>query len=168
MYQDCQILSEPVKFPNGIYNENMEEELYRIFKSELFDSEFYYQNKPVYYRKLPLYKEKEEAFYHIIGGKDNPMINGYQQDIARAARIRWGKEIIINTPCQFTCSEGILVWENRHRTLLYHKKYSYLVILEEHKEYWIYITSYRIGDSYAKRKLLKQAHDYKNKKRLTT
>lgn len=167
MYRDCFILSEPIKFPDNIYTPDMEEKLYYIFKNELFGSIFVYQDKPVFYRRFPLYKEREEAFYHIIAGKDNPMITGYQQDIVRASRIRWGKEIICNTPCQLDCCEGIEVWEQNKRTKFYHKKYNYLVILEERKDYWLYITSYRLSDSYSRRKILKEAHEYKSKKRLT-
>lgn len=167
MYKDCAILSEPVKFPDNIYTQEMEEKLYSIFKNELFGSEFYYQKKPVIYRRLPLYKGKEESFFHIIAGKDNAMIKGFQQDITRASRIRWGKEIISNTPCELECCEGILVWESGKRTKLYHIKYNYLVIIEERKDYWLYITSYRIGDSYRRRKELKEAHEYKSKRRLT-
>ena len=167
MYNDCEILSEPVKFPNNIYTPEMEDELYSIFKNELFGSKFYYQQKPVIYRRMPLYKDKEEAFFHIIAGKDNAMTKGYQQDIVRASRIRWGKEIISSAPCVLECCDGILIWESRNRTKLFHQKCSYLVIIEERKDYWLYITSYRIGNSYRRKKELKEAHEYKSKRRLT-
>lgn len=165
MYKDCIILSEPVKFPDNIYTPAMEEELYSIFKNELFGSCFTYQNKPVIYRDLPMYQGKEEAFYHIIAGKDNAMIKGFQQDIVRASRIRWGKEIVSNTPCSLKCCNGILVWQKGNRTKFYHKKFSYLVVLEERTNYWSYVTSYRIGDSYGKRKILKEANDCNARKK---
>ncbi len=165
MYKECAILSEPIKFPNNIYTQHMEDILYNIFKTELYNSSFSYESKPVQYRREPLYHGKEESFFHIISGKNNPMIHEYQQDIQRAARIRWGKEIILNAPCSnLSCNDNcILIWKSNKRTKLFHKKYNYLVILEEREKYWLYVTSYRIGNSERKRDLIREYNTYKNR-----
>ena len=104
------------------------------------------------------------------------MLSDCQTDIDRVTRLRWGKEIIEHEPCVQSgkCCKGLLVWDyfdNRLRKIrrkIFHTKVNYLVILEERKDYWLYITSYRIGDTYRRRELLKEAHNNINKKRPAT
>lgn len=176
MYKECEWISEPIKIPDNIYTEEVEEALYKIFRDEIYDVDWYYKGKKVNMRRHPMYREKEEIFFHIISGKNNPMIDDCQTDIDRVARLRWGKEIIEHEPCknEGTCCKGILFWEykdnntNRTRTKLFHCKLNYLVILEERSDYWLYITSYRVSGTPRRREELKQAHDYINKKRLAT
>lgn len=176
MYNGCDWLSEPIKIPNNIYNEEVEEELYKIFLVELYNCDWYYRNKKVIMREQPKCRGKEESFFHIISGKDNPMLSECQTNIDRIARMRWGKEIIINEPCMKSCDccKGILVWENNRskskhiRTKLFHTKFNYLVIIEERKDYWLYITSYRVGNTHKRNEIMKEAHAYICKKRPAT
>ncbi len=178
MHNGCEWLSKPIKFPDNIYTEEVEEELYKVFIEEIYNCKWFYEGKKVSMRDVPFYKGKEESFFHIISGKDNPMLRDCQINIDRAARLRWGKEIIEHEPCKQSgnCCKGLLVWDhfdsivNKTRRKIFHSKVNYLVILEERKNYWLYITSYRIGDTYKRRKILKEAHDciYINKKRPAT
>ncbi len=166
MYNGCEWLSTPIKIPDNIYTEAVEEELYKIFFEEIYNCEWFYGSKKISMRKQPLYRGKEESFFHIISGKDNPMLSDCQTDIDRVTRLRWGKEIIEHEPCMQSgnCCKGLLVWDyfdNRIRKIrrkIFHPKVNYLVILEERKDYWLYITSYRIGDTYRRQELLKEAH----------
>lgn len=176
MHNGCEWLSKPIKIPDNIYTEAVEEELYKIFLKEIYNCEWYYKNKKVSMKEKPLYKGKEESFFHIIAGKDNPMLNDYQIDIDRAARLRWGKEIIEHEPCKKSgsCCNGLLAWGCFHnkakseRWKIFHPKVNYLVILEERKDYWLYITSYRIGNTHRRREILKEAYNNINKKRPAT
>lgn len=171
MYHNCEWLSKPIKIPDNIYTEDVENELYKIFYNEIYNCEWYYKSKKVSMRRHPKYRDKEEIFFHIISGKYNPMLSDWQIDIDRVARLRWGKEIIEHEPCpqEGKCCKGILAWEcfnhktNTVRTKLFHQGVNYLVILEERPDYWLYITSYRISNTYQRRELLKEAHKYKKR-----
>lgn len=170
MYKGCKLLPELIKIPYPIESEEAENMLYDLYKKNLYDADWYYKNKSVVMRDLPKHNNKEESFFHIISDK-NILGSGsyYTINIERAKRMLWGKAIIENEPCPHQCCQGIYVWnfnyKNRIRTKIFHPKFNYLIILEERQNYWLYITSYRINNSYRRKDLI--AEYKKNKKRQT-
>lgn len=164
MYKDCVLLPELIQINFPIYTEEAENLLYDIFKKEIYDPIWYYQNKPVYIRKSPKYHDKEEAFFHIISNKNIHGQSYYTIDLDRAQRLLWGKAMIENEPCLNNCCKGLYVWSYTHnskngprtRRKIYHPKYWYLVILEEHRDKWKYITSYKVTSSQGRRKLISE------------
>lgn len=166
MYNGCSWLSEPLKLKGSVDDDDVIEELYKLYTAELRDSVFTFKGKVVKYRSNPPIKGKDEGFYHIISGyRGDPVIE------ERAKRLLWGKEILLHTPCPAIelekCCEGLWVWKtdknecSTERVHIFHPKVNYLVILEERPDYWVYITSYRIGDTHKRREL---KLEYKKKK----
>ena len=165
MYNNCNWLSEPLSVTDPINDDDVEK-LYRMYISELRDSEYTFRGKVVRYRSNPPYAGKDEGFFHIIAGYSCKPI-----DLIRARRLLWGKEIILNEKCGYLdiekCCEGIWVWKSdknesgKERVYLFHPKVNYIVILEEKSDHWLYITSYKITGT-NKRSELKL--EYKRKK----
>lgn len=168
MYKDCKLLPELIKITYPIESEETENMLYDLFRNNLYDVDWYYKDKIVFMREQPKYHDKEESFFHIISNKHISGSSYYTIDIERAKRMLWGKAIIENEPCPNQCCPGIYVWEINYgkikRTKLFHPKYNYLIILEERKEYWLYITSYRISNSYRRREIIAEYKKTKNAK----
>ena len=46
---------------------------------------------------------------------------------------------------------------------MYLKKYNYLVIIEERKEYWIFVTGYYVSGSHNRKELTKEYHECKKR-----
>lgn len=166
MYNGCSWLSEPLKLSGSVGNDDVIEELYQLYISELRDCVFTFKGKIVKYRSNPPFAGKDEGFFHIIAGYRCEPI-----EPIRARRLLWGKEIILNEKCRYLeiekCCEGIWVWKSdknelgKERVYLFHPKVNYIVILEEKPDHWLYITSYKISNSH-KRSELKL--EYKRKK----
>ena len=166
MFNGCSWLSEPLKLSGSVDNDDVIDELYQLYITELRDCKFTFRGKEVRFRSNPPIYGKDEGFYHIISGyRCDPVIE------ERARRLLWGKEILTHEPCPTIdigkCCEGLWVWKTdknecgKERVHIFHPKVSYLVIIEERPNYWVYITSYRIGNT-RKRSELKL--EYKKKK----
>lgn len=172
MNSDCQWLPKRILLPNNDYSKYKEYEdyLYGIFLSEIYGKIDDYKGKKVTMRRTPEIYERYESFYHIICDKIDK--DSWYPNLERASRLTWGKAIIQHNPClESSCNcSGLLSWDkiegsrSIHKILFKDKKY--LVILEERAEYWLYITSYYIEDSYRLRKLTKEYHDNKTKNAL--
>lgn len=165
MYKECSILPPLIDFDGWDKYSIFEDKIYKIFKEEIYIYDWYYKNKPIYLRKQPLYNGREESFYHIICKKQ--IINGkkeFQPTPERAQRILWCKSIVNNEPCKNCCCNGIGVWsetkivntKTKTQTVLYLKKYKYVIILEEQPSRWLFITSYYVDDLKKRKKLDKK------------
>ena len=53
MHNGCEWLSKPIKIPDNIYTEAVEEELYKIFFEEIYNCEWFYGSKKISMRKQP-------------------------------------------------------------------------------------------------------------------
>ena len=152
MYNGCSWLPEPLKLNGSVNDEDVENNLYELFLDNMKNGNIIYRGKLVRFRSNPKIYGKEEGFYHIIAGyKGKPIIE------ERARRLLWGKYILNNEPCQKVdidkCCEGLWIWKsskngpNKGRIHIFHPKVNYLVVIEERKEYWVYITSFRVGNT---------------------
>ena len=167
----CKWLPERILLPNNDFGKYKEYEnhLYDVFLSDIFNKVGCYKGKRVSMRKTPETFNRHESFYHIICDKRGDI---WYPNFERASRILWGKAIIEHNPCEENCCDcsGLLSWDkkegnrNIHKILFKDKKY--LVILEERQNYWIYITSYYIEDSYRLRKISKEYYEIKAKNAL--
>lgn len=129
-----------------------------MYITELRDCKFTFRGKEVKFRSNPPIQGKDEGFYHIIAG-----YKGYPVIEERAKRLLWGKDILTNIPCPTVdiekCCEGLWIWKTDkneisvERVSIFHPKVNYLVIIEERANYWVYITSYKIGNTYTRSQL---------------
>ncbi len=174
MSTECKWLPKRILLPDDDWANypQYEEDLYKIFLSEIYNKIGFYKEKIVKMRRVPERNNKYESFYHIICDKTKDKENMWYPNIERASRLTWGKAIIQHNPCQDSACDcsGLLSWNAVERGRLIHKilfkDKKYLVILEEREDYWLYITSYYIEDSQRLRKFTKEYHEYKTKNAL--
>ena len=173
MYKDCNILSPLLKLERPVFTDESENELYEKFCSEYKDSTIMYEELPVLIRNDPLYKNKEETFWHFISDTHQKgHIGEYIIDETRAKRLLWAKDLILNSPCEINPNihdcKGVLIWDihyNRtYRRKFLHTKYSQLLIIEKRNNYWLLITCHKL-DSFHKKEEINKYN--KCKKRLT-
>lgn len=174
MSTECKWLPKRILLPDddwANYSE-YEEDLYKVYLSEIYNKIGFYKGKIVQMRRNPEWHNKNESFYHIICDKTKDKDNIWYPNIERASRLTWGKAIIQHNPCQETACDcsGLLSWDmiedgkKKHKILF--KEMKYIVILEERKDYWLYITSFYIENSHRLRKYTKEYHEYKTKNAL--
>ncbi len=146
---------------NGNYFE-YEAAVYSQYEETYENKKFYYNGKPIYQKKIPLFKQKSCTFWHIIssGNKED----NRTPDLRRYERIRWPGFILEH--CISKCN-NILVWENKRggktRTLLWCKDINYLVVLDKRKGYYLFWTAYPLTYKNMERKLQKEYEEYSKK-----
>ncbi len=170
MYKNCEWLPELIKLDTEIDDEIIEI-LYNIFSTDIYGTTLYYKGKEVRFRREPMWKGKEEGFFHLISDKNLHGKEYYTLNIDRARRLLWGKAIIEHEPCRLQsikkCCKGVYNWSftyiynkyNNERVKLLHSEYRYLVILEERADYWLFITGYYIENGYKFKELKKEYID---------
>lgn len=162
MKESCKHPQEILQCQN--YNEFAEYEdyIYETFHKKYILSQLIFNNKvirPKYYP--PEYNEKT-FFYHLTC--ENYDHTNDEKDripnLRRYEKINWAYYIL--TVC-LSCST-LLIWENSRGThknvVLYCEDLEYVVILGVRKEYYLFITAYPIEYENAKKKLLKEYHEY--------
>ena len=137
-----------------------ENALYSIFKRDFIDGTPYFNGLPVKIREYPKQFEREEAFFHITC-KDFFKTHKRDPDFRRCERIAWCRSFIENYECKdYLCQDcdGIKVWEEKRRSrtqvCLLSEEYSYMVVLEYRKSYYLLITAYYIDEDHSMRKKL--------------
>lgn len=119
-----------------------ETELFRIFSEQLLGKSLAFRGVRVSLKKLPEYKKKHFAFWHLIseGEKEEERT----PDIRRCERLPWVAWIITNCDNHAYISS----WENRrgtqkHVVVLYEEgKENYVVILAKRSGYFLLKTAY--------------------------
>lgn len=141
------------------------EALYAFYKTDFLDSKPKYRNMHVGVKRLPLYKNKESNFWHLIQeAYENNKEEDRIPDLRRCERIRWPRPVIENTT-----KPMILVWENtRHSSAgveknicLWLKEKEYLVVLRKRKNYLLLWTAYPVTQEHRKARLQKEYDAYK-------
>lgn len=161
MFRDCKILPNLFSFPGWDKYKEYEDFLFNEYTNHFKNDHIEYKGKRVAFKYYEPYNGRDEAFYHIICNKqiDKNGNKSFEPSIERSQRLLWPKAIIENEPCLERCCDGILTWEEfnpntkRLQTVLYLKKYKYIVILEERTTYWLFITGYYVNNP-SKRKAL--------------
>ena len=116
------------------------EALYEIFQNTLLNKILLFQGLRVGIRRLPEYKDKHFAFWHLIseGEKEEERT----PDFRRCERLAWVSWVIQN--CD-NCAE-ISWWENTRNSekniVIWYEKENYAVILARRKDYFLLKTAY--------------------------
>lgn len=135
------------------------EEIYRIFREDFIDSKPVFEGIRLGLKKYPLVGGKAYTFYHFTHeGSDE---ENREPNLRRMERIAWPAPMINDSIDPY-----LKVWRNkkgRHeRILIFHEEESYLVVLEDRKEYILPWTAYLVDYNNRKRRLLKEYKAYKN------
>ena len=129
-------------------------DIYSIFKQIFIIEKLYIDEKKVVkIRKHPAFNEKESAFWHLVSeGSDE---DSREPNIRRCERIRWVHHLIVNKGEPFI-KEWITVRKTgkgkARRTCLALENFSYMVVLEERDQYWLFITAYPLEKRHQRKK----------------
>ena len=130
------------------------EKIYNIYKEDLLNNgELQLKGKPVKLRHHPMYKEREESFYHLTHRKYDK--NTFRQpDFKRCERIRWIRKMIENVGRCECCGvniescAGILIWIEKYkgsdRIHFYLENENFLLVIEKRTEYYLIISSFYV------------------------
>lgn len=137
------------------------EAIYQIFKKDFVDSKPNFRGKRLGLKKHPLIDDKEYTFYHMTH-KGN-IENEREPDFRRMERITWPRPMIDNSE-----ESPLKVWRSKRkgkggekeRILIFHEVESYLVVLDDRKEYILPWTAYLVEYKNKKRRLLKEYEEY--------
>jgi len=150
-----------------------EKNLYEIFKNMFISKVLIFEDKPIRIKQYPKYNEYETAFIHLICRKEVDKSvgpNDREPDLRRAERLHWIKCIIDNYPCVEECidCEGILLYKeyyngnvNRLRVKLFLPIERYIIVLEDHKTYYLMITAFYIDNDRQLKKYYEKYLEYK-------
>ena len=171
VFRDCKMLPDLYSFPGWDKYTQYEDHLFKEYIEHIKNEYIKYKGKIVRFKYYEPYNGRDEAFYHIICNKPIGR-NGnksFEPSMERSQRLLWCKAIIENEPCLEKCCEGIFTWEelnphtNIKQTVLYLKRYRYIVILEERENYWLFITAYYVDSPKKKKKLDEKSKEIKQK-----
>lgn len=134
------------------------EAIYQHFCNDFIKSKPVYPGKRFNLKRFPLSDGKEVTFWHLISsGADE---SNRQIDMPRCKRIRWPRPMI-----EATNSETVCVWKNQRgrnkRILIALDDFSYLVVLEERKDYVLLWTAYSVEQQHRRRKHEKEYKKWK-------
>lgn len=130
----------PEIFPFAGEWEVYEEALYKIFQETLLGEVMHFQGVRVGVRRLPEYKGKHFAFWHLIseGEKEEERT----PDLRRCERLAWVRWVIQNCDA----SPDISWWENERwgqkHIVIWHEKENYAVILARRNGYHMLKSAY--------------------------
>ena len=148
---------------NGDY-EAYEDAIYAAYQTTFENHKFFFNGKPIFQKKHPMFKNKSGTFWHIISSGE--VEENRLPDLRRYERVTWPAYIL--NYCKENC-EKILIWKNKRknkrRILLWCQEIDYLVILEERREFFLFWTAYPVTRSHTKCKLLKEYNEYMNMKK---
>lgn len=140
-----------------------EKRLYEVFRRDFLDARPVFNNLPVRVRIDPKYDEREEAFWHLTC-RDYQHKDGTPEsrdpDLERCKRIRWPRAFLeLYSSCYGAADaseecRGVMVWTALHKTgkgrskrvKLFQEDESYLVVLEQRKEYFQLITAFYVEE----------------------
>lgn len=155
------ITSPPDLLPwDGRNWEEYQNELYRIFITEIVQGELQFRGLPVSCRRFPETNERRSAFWHLTQeGKTKEERVYAPRRCERIRWIRWTIENALNHP-------RIDEWQNRRgsnlNTLLWYNE-EYLVVLTQHQDYWLLTTAYRTERRHTIKKLRKERDKFRQK-----
>lgn len=145
----CKWLPGLLDYPDWGNYDIYELELYEIFRALYVTKKKKFKSIKLQFRKHPLFKGKEESFYHMTCKGDS--FDERLPDPERIIRIKWPDAFFDNYVCnELCCQTKPKYWvkkykgKNRHKIL--HK--NYIVILEERDSYFLFITAFYITQKY--------------------
>lgn len=129
------------------------EAIYVIFCNDFIDNKPVFQGRRLGLKRHPLTKGKEATFWHMVS--EGKVEEDRLLDFRRTERIRWPKPIIENSEYG-----AIKIWREKRssefRVHIWFYDASYLVVLNERRDYTLPWTAYPIEYENQKRKLNKR------------
>lgn len=127
-------------------------------------------DKPINVRINPKIGYRDQTFFHITSNGEFAKTNDPNDrvpDFRRCERIAWPREIIDNYLCSNNCNcNKIKTWKEPYkgnqRLHLLFEDVRFLVVLEERKDYVLFITSFYLERNHEIRKKLKKYEKYKD------
>lgn len=148
MQDKCFWLPELIEF-DGSNWESYQNNIYEIFLQDFVRTFPTYDQKRVQIRRHPTYHGKEESFFHITGGHDDPQVDRVP-DLRRCERIKWPRKFIENYSCNcpIDCKD-FKIWKKpykgNYRVNFLNEKEKYLVVIEVRKKYCLLITAFYLN-----------------------
>lgn len=142
-----------------------ENELYKIFKTEIARSGLRFRGLQVKCRRRPETNRRWSAFWHLI--QEGPTEEERTPALRRCERIRWIRWIIENA----TTHPNIDEWKNKRHgkinTLLWYRE-EYLIVLEQRvleqrENYWLLKTAYCTDKTFRLKQLRRERDSFKPK-----
>ena len=140
------------------------EAIYRYFFEDFVFSKPKFGDKRVALKRHPIIKGKEATFWHFIS--ENPPDSMSEEDripdFRRCERIRWPKPVME----QYGNKSAICWWKTirpsrrgtTRRILLALDDFSYIIVVDEHKDYVLPWTHFPV-ESMRRREILKQEYE---------
>ena len=160
MAKQCNVLPRLVELQDfsGDYF-SFEDAVYQGFRDDFISAKPIFQGKELGLKRLPLFKNKEATFWHIVG--EGPNEASKLPNLRRYERIKWPKYIIDN--CTTTCPD-IKIWENvrkgEGRFCIWCEEREFLIILADRGSYVLFWTAYPVTEDHTIRKLRKEYDEY--------
>jgi hypothetical protein len=149
----CKVSWLPSLIPFSGEWESYLEKIYGIFKQDFVDDPPEFNGKRGGMKKHPFFRGKEATFWHLIS--EGNIEKEREPDFRRCERIGWPRAII-----ETGHLHGVKVWENKRgskrRTILSLPDFSYVVVLEVRRDYYLLWTAYPVCREHRKRKFEKE------------
>lgn len=133
------------------------EAVYQIFRRDFIQSKPIFRGKRLGLKLYPIVDGKEYTYYHFT--HDGDVETERIPNLRRMERIRFPKSIIDNS-----LEACFKVWRNKRgssdRILLYCESETYLVVLEDRRNYILPWTAYYVENEHRRQKLLREYEDY--------
>lgn len=143
-----------------------EDALYQVFYNDFIVNKTMIKGKNINIRKNPKIYGKEQAFFHItsVSNQADSDPNDRIPDIKRCEKIGWIKYMIEYYNHHGECGEQLRYWEEDYngkpRIHLLCETERFIVVIEERKDYCLFITAYYIEHQHTLRKKLKKYQQY--------
>lgn len=150
------IIPNKLDYDNYHNIEELIKHAYSVFKEDLYNCKLIYNKKPIYFFNTPFVNGYEQGFFHICTTKSE-MNNKRGFDVFRLERVNWIKPIIDLLSQENQYSDEILIWVNNKtlKTHIYTHSLRYLIVLEEKKFVYNFITAFYINNQPQHKKLMK-------------
>ena len=133
------------------------EAVYEYFKQDFVCSKPKFEGKQFSLKRHPLSNGKEWTFWHLI--QEGEVEEDRLPDLRRCERIRWPKPII-----EAIRTDKVWTWKNKRkqatRIVIAIKDFSYVVILEERRDYVLLWTAYWVERPHRRKKLRNEYEQY--------
>ncbi len=134
----------------GEDSKQLREKAYEYYKNEILESKIIFKNKKIIFFEKPVKDGYMQGFYHIITKKNRKNKMRFYDD-ERTSKIVWILPIIRNYLCnEECCIERIKVWKSEKRVSIYFQETRFLIILDEKKRVYNFITAFPVTEQYNK------------------
>lgn len=131
--------------------------IYEVFLNDFVRSKPSYPGKRFALKRHPMSLEKEATFWHLIQTGENE--EERLPDLSRCERIRWPRPII-----EALQTDKVRVWQTtrgrNHRIVIATNDFSYVVILDDRKDYILLWTAYCVDQAHRRKKMEREFEEW--------